>query len=297
MIRKIIKRFKLIYIYIYSTILYKINNDKFESSNKIIGREKAYSYLLKKYSKYLYKMPIYKSKNEFSNYVWWCWLQGEENAPDLNKACLNSLRKNLKGRNIIVITEDNYQKYVEFPDYIIQKYKKGYISRTHFSDLLRTELLVKYGGTWIDSSVLATGYDKNFYDKNLFVFKSFMSGDESIVSSSWFITAEKENPILMTTRNLLYRYWKDHSFLVHYFTFHFFFTMSCEKYSSEFKKIDKYPNSVNHILQFELLDKYSEERYNQILSMTTIHKLNQKLDFEKCEKNSFYKHIIMEYKK
>jgi hypothetical protein len=284
-------------MYVYATILYRLNFKKFENCKKIIGRAKAYGYLHKKYKKFLKEIPMYKSTSKYSDYIWWCWLQGEENAPDLNKACLNSIRRNLKDKKIVIITENNYSNYIEFPDYIIKKYKKGIITKTHFSDLLRTALLVKYGGTWIDSSVLVTGYDKNFFEKNLFVFKNWMSGDDSIVASSWFISAEVNNPILLTTQKLLYKYWKDYNFLLHYFTFHFFFKMACDKYSADFEKVDKYSNSVNHILQFELLEEYSERRYNQILSMTTIHKLSQKIDFTRSNRKTFYNHIIEEYKK
>ena len=296
LIVKIIKRISFYYIYIKSSILYIFYKKYFLEIKKIKGREKAYIYLKNKYSKFLNNLPIYENTNQFSNYVWWCWLQGEENAPDLNKACLNSLRKNLKDRKIIVITEDNYKEYVDFPNYIIKKYQKGYITRTHFSDLLRTELLVKYGGTWIDSSVLCTSYDDNYFDKNLFVFKSWMTGDDSIVASSWFITSEKNNPILLTTKNLLYKYWKDHKFLIHYYVFHFMFNIACDKYKNQFDKIDKYSNLVNHILQFELLDEYTDKRYKQITNMTSVHKLTQKIDFSKCNGNTFYDHIIKIYK-
>ena len=50
----------------------------------------------------------------------------------------------------------------------MDKYKKGIFTRTHFSDILRLELLTKYGGTWIDASVLITKFDSRFYDNTLF---------------------------------------------------------------------------------------------------------------------------------
>ena len=39
----------------------------------------------------------------------------------------------------------------------MEKWEKGRIPAAMFSDLLRVELLIKYGGTWIDSTVLCTG--------------------------------------------------------------------------------------------------------------------------------------------
>ena len=48
----------------------------------------------------------------------------------------------------------------------MEKHKNNIIDNTHFSDLLRLELLIKYGGTWIDASVLITKYDKSFFKRN-----------------------------------------------------------------------------------------------------------------------------------
>ena len=51
-----------------------------------------------------------------SNKVWFCWLQGLDNAPELVKVCLRSQQKLLTDREIIVITLDNYTDYVQLPD-------------------------------------------------------------------------------------------------------------------------------------------------------------------------------------
>ena len=37
-----------------------------------------------------------------------------------------------------------------------EKKKKGIISRTHYSDLLRLEILGNYGGIWLDSTFFCT---------------------------------------------------------------------------------------------------------------------------------------------
>ena len=238
-------------------------------------------------------MPENVNNNkEYSNKVWWCWLQGEENAPELNKACLASLRENLIDREVIVITEENLFKYIDFPEYITKKYKKGIISRTHFSDLIRIELLTKYGGTWIDSSVYCTEYNRIFFDKPLFVFQNWKRNNPSVISSSWFITAEKDNPILKATKQLLYEYWKKNSFFIDYFLFHFFFTMATEKYKKLWEEIPRYSNIPPHILQFELLSEFSEERFEEIKKMSSFHKLNQKQDFSIAKENSYYRYII-----
>lgn len=52
-----------------------------------------------------------------------------------------------------MIDNGNWRDYVELPEYIIQRWDKKQISPAHFTDLLRLQLLIKYGGTWIDATV------------------------------------------------------------------------------------------------------------------------------------------------
>lgn len=84
--------------------------------------------------------------------VWICWLQGMENAPQIVQDCYASVCYWMKDWKITVITAENMNEYVQFPDYIVRKWKEGMISNTHLSDLLRLELLIRYGGLWIDST-------------------------------------------------------------------------------------------------------------------------------------------------
>jgi len=247
-------------------------------TKEIVIDEHYSDYYAKKYKQFIKTLPNYKSSHKHSNKVWWCWLQGEENAPPICKACLKSIRDNFKDREIIIITEDNYMDFIEIPDYIIRKYNNGVISRTHFSDIIRLELLIKYGGTWIDSSVLVTDYNKDYFDKDLFLFKTFMSPNSAIISSNWFITSEVGNPILRTTLDLLYKYWQKNNGVDRYYVFHIFLKYAAEKYHDIWQNIPVIPNTPPHVMQFELNDKYSDTRWKQICSMSSIHKLSQKRD-------------------
>ncbi len=254
---------------------------------------KTYCYLKKKYKNKLDNLPTYKETHKYSNKVWWCWLQGEENAPALQRACLKSLRENLKDRDIQIITLDNLNIYIYMPEYIMEKYKKGKIPPANFTDLVRLQLLIKYGGTWIDSTVYCTKYNKNYFDRDLFVFRAFMRNDDSIVSSNWFITSEVDNPILITVRDLLFEYWKTHDYLINYLIFHIFFTIATEKYPKIFEKVENIPNVLPHVMQFELLNEYSEKRFDEIKKMSDFHKLSRHLDFESVKnKNTIYDYII-----
>lgn len=93
-----------------------------------------------------------------SDNVWIYWGQGVENAPDIVRLCVRSVMDNFTndGRRVILLNDDNISDYVTFPDYIMEKYRKGIITRALFSDLLRLELLITHGGTWVDSTVFCS---------------------------------------------------------------------------------------------------------------------------------------------
>ncbi len=55
---------------------------------------------------------------------------------------------------------------MNIPNSIVSKWKSNVISDTHFSDIIRTELLIKYGGTWIDSTVYVNNKCEWFEKKN-----------------------------------------------------------------------------------------------------------------------------------
>lgn len=106
----------------------------------------AFQYLKAKYSDFLYALPQFEVSKDRAKIIWWSWLQGLADAPELCKACLRSLEENFPDYTINIITEENICDYVNLPDYILDKYKRDIISKAHFSDIFRTALLVRYGG-------------------------------------------------------------------------------------------------------------------------------------------------------
>ena len=95
--------------------------------------ERAYKKMKEKY-KYILDNANeeYTLTNKNDKIVWFCWLQGLENAPLLVKRCYESLKENMSDFKINIVTEENMFEYVDIPDYIIIKWKKGIISFAHF---------------------------------------------------------------------------------------------------------------------------------------------------------------------
>ncbi len=240
-----------------------------------------------------------EQEHKYSNKVWVCWFQGFENSPQIVKTCLSSLRRNLPSKEIILITKNNLEQYVNFPKFIVEKWEKGLITNTHMTDLLRLELLIRYGGTWIDATVLCTENEKlipdYFFNSDLFFFQTLKPGKDgqSTYISSWYINAKSNNKILEATRFLCYEYWKKNDELVDYFLLHDFISIVLDYYSSDWKNIVPRDNSTPHNLLLRLFDPYDEQMFKFIVQQSPFHKLTYKFDSSSEELvNTNYKKII-----
>lgn len=282
-----------------------------------IDNHVSYFYLYNKNTRFIalkdkYYKKLYKENEKFiENYIlkerkyvdrkkriWICWLQGYDAAPPLIKACINSIESNNPNFEIVLLTEENINKYITLPEHIERKYKEGKIGRAHYSDILRISLICKYGGIWIDSTVLCTDsqFLENISHFPLFVFKVLdlnRKDDESIVASNWLLSAFEESKILLLTRDLLYKYWENHDYAVDYYIFHLFFAMASRKYHEEWDKIPMYNNRTPHTLMFELENDFNENRWKQIIKMSDIHKLTRHIEFKNSKSN--YEYIICKF--
>ena len=260
---------------------------------KVLNKKMHYYQKLdKKYSRYIDESI--KCENKNSNYVFTCWLQGEENAPDLVKTCFASMRKQFKDKKLVIITTENIKEYVELPEFVMDKWKSGKITNTHFSDILRAALLAKHGGLWIDATVLCTGGLDRYVEKDsdLFVFSNEFRGDPTSLISSWFIYAKPNNPIIVNTRNLLYKYWEKNNKLKEYYLFHLLFTVCANHLSSEWKNVKFSTNLNPHMLLFlDFYNEYDEKRMEELKQISNFHKLTYKVDKSKVKENSFYEKI------
>ncbi len=265
---------------------------------------KVVPHIKKQYETTLKELIAQHSKEELphshSNKVWVCWLQGMEHAPEIVKVCQASLHQYLKDRDFVVITEKNIDEFVTFPMHIQQKYLEGKIPMAQYSDMLRLELLTRYGGTWIDSTVLCTGNvnfnnNDNFFDAELFLFQFLKKGDTRFIGiSNWFITASSNQKVLLILRDMLYQYWKDYNCVVAYFIFHVFFTMIAEKMPEEIKKMPRKSNKYSFYLEHRLGDLYDEIWMNELTRRCCFHKLNGRLWKEAEGKGNTFQSKIKE---
>lgn len=152
--------------------------------------------------------PMEKSfaDNKFSNYIWVCWWQGKNMSPIVRK-CYEHIREFNADKKVVLITEENLSEYVTFPPYIMEKYKKGIISRTHLSDILRSELLCQYGGVWMDITLMTwTSIPDRFYELPVY------TGHFRYDKKDYNVSRNRWTPFFMVSRypnNILFRFLSD----------------------------------------------------------------------------------------
>ena len=82
--------------------------------------------------------------------IWCMWLQGLDKAPDIVKKCWASWEKYNPDWQLVLLDESNLEQYVPVQEIIGEN--REYISRNHLSDIIRINLLAKYGGVWVDAT-------------------------------------------------------------------------------------------------------------------------------------------------
>ncbi len=266
-----------------------------------------------------------KTSSEYQNCIWQLWLQGLGNCPEIVKICMDSVKKYANGRHIIILTKDNINDYINLPDFIWDKYNKGMISHAHFSDIIRVYLLAKYGGTWIDATVLLTApIPKVIDDSDFFVFKDvgWWQTDETAPSftsnkiskhllqkfasffpdtrqfpniSNWFIHSKPNTYAINSIKSFLMTYWEKENKSINYFIFHLFLIFA-DKYDVRFHDIfmsmPQISNRDVHLLQSIMFDKFDQKIFDEIKSFSPIHKLTYKGVEKDVLPNSFLKHIL-----
>ncbi len=290
---------------IYDQIMLKIkyNDEKTHFLYGVMAGQKHRMILYKRYkNKYLKKCTKIrdwekKEKRQNNNTVWVMWLQGIENAPKIVRECVESQKKAMPEKKFIVIDETNISEYINLPDYILHKKNRGIITNAMFSDLVRLELLNKYGGYWIDASVLMTDDNliKEIDNMPLFMFSFYYFGfnPEIMEYNSWFMHSTTNNNILCLLQQLMYEYWKEHNYISNYYLLHILGSIANDFYREECEAMPIVSQVNSHILATYIYDKFDKQKFDMLTRTTGIHKLSIKFDNDRLnEKGTFYDVII-----
>lgn len=254
-------------------------------------------------SKYQGLVPKeYREASEIvSKKVWFCWLQGLDSAPEMVKACYDSVCRFMDGYEVVVIDTNNYREYVELPGYVEEKWKERVIPSALFSDILRLELLIRYGGVWIDSTVLMTDpgllmkheWLDGILNADLFFFLYRDREKRFSGIGNWFISARPGHWALKAVRDVLYAYWRDYNCVMDYYIFHRVFGWIAKRFPEVVEGMPKRWAVPSLYLRDRLAMDYDVLFWQELTSHVCLHKLNYRKEGEaKRNVNSYWMRLL-----
>ena len=233
--------------------------------------------------------------------IWIFWWQGIENAPEIVRKCIETIRYYSESHKVIIVTEKNISQFVDIPKYILEKVNNGSITLTHFSDILRLELLYQYGGIWMDSTLLMTGdIPVDVYKLPFFTIKHMKYSDYHVCRGLWsgfFLCAAKNNKLVKFCRDFLYEYWKHEDSLICYLLIDVAFCLAYDNFEWAKKMIDDVPVNCTDVfsMQENMNREYDEKLVEKWCKNTFVHKISYKIPFDECVngKNTYWKNILL----
>lgn len=222
--------------------------------------------------------------------VWICWWQGEAAMPELIRLCVESIRKNIPMEKAVLrlITFENCREYVTFTNPIIQKYNAGKISMTHLSDLLRAELLYRYGGMWIDATYYLTAkIPEQLLERNLYTLrfeKSKWSSD--ITEGRWsgnFWISDRGGKLMKFLMESLWYYWETEETLVDYYLIDDIIAVAVETFADIREQLEQcgfYQGDVFALTGW-MNKKFRPEYEKKIKNTSAFYKLNRRENYVK----------------
>lgn len=254
------------------------------------------------YRRYDYAQPLPDDGLPGGGKVWLCWWQGIENAPALVQRCVESIQRNVKEHDVIILTDENYRRYVDIPDWIVDKYRNGVFSRTHFSDILRYCLLSQHGGLWLDATFFCAHPLDDYLDMPLFTIKRPGYDHRSVACgmfAGYSLGCDYEHRrIFAVMRDFLFEYWRTNDFLIDYLLVDYMCKLA-QQYDSRIAQAFEsvVPNNPQcDDLVKSLASPFDQRLWDELKSDTSLFKLTWKQQFPSVVegKDTFYARLLQQ---
>lgn len=142
--------------------------------------------------------------------IWILWYQGLTEAPFPVQKCVDSWQRENPGWDIIVLTSENLNDYVTVEPHL-EKLSK--LSLTKQSNWIRSQLLLEHGGVWVDATTYCMKPLDDWLDEcTASGFFAFEKPGPDRIMASWFMTAEKNSPIILKLRDAYVSFFLENDF-------------------------------------------------------------------------------------
>ena len=243
------------------------------------------------------RIPI-QPKKELENsekIIWQYWGQGlsKDDVPEVVQICFDSIDKYKGEYQVIRLCDENISEYIDFPQFVIDKYISGTFGKAHFSDLVRLALLYTYGGVWLDATILLTApLEDMFKNNDWFMYQRDWNQEDKkqwrrtyAYYFSWnrkfkvrllnsIIYSKKKTEVIADLYNMLLYYWKTADNVKDYFFFQILFTQYMERFPE--RNCNIVSDCLPNMLQMYITGSYRKYDISEILKRISIHKLSYK---------------------
>lgn len=139
--------------------------------------------------------------------IWFLWLNGKENMPEIIEHCFLSWKKHNDDWDIVFLSRSNIENYLNSELFSFINSRE--ISPVALADIIRINLLNDYGGVWVDSTTYCckplNKWLPGYLDSGFFAFES--PENKFTLISSWFLASKKNNYIVERYCQTVNDYW------------------------------------------------------------------------------------------
>lgn len=188
-------------------------------------------------------------------------------------------------------------KYITIPDPIMELFQNDKISYPHLADFIRVCLLYKYGGVWLDATVLLIDVlPDECWKLPLYTWrfdnKHFCS---ETIWTTWFLASQKGNILYRFVMEAFLYYLSTYGNLKYYYTIDYFISIATNQIDGVLEMFRQIPynNEKATLLGRHLQEPYSENTFAEYCKGTFLQKLSWHENNYK--KGSIYEHILKMY--
>lgn len=146
--------------------------------------------------------------------IWFLWLQGYDDMPEVVQKCYNSWRRYNSDWEIIFLDKNNLQSFIDIDELLTDRTEE--IPKVSISEIVRINVLQKYGGVWVDASCYCCQpLDSWLLDKlSPTGFFAFDRPGKDRMISSWFLAATPGNVLVNRYATTVNNFFKKYKVLV-----------------------------------------------------------------------------------
>lgn len=156
--------------------------------------------------------------------IWFCWFQGKSTMPELQKCLYRRLLENSGNHRVIFVDMQYIVDNDIVPQKVLDDFNGSIIGPAFFSDIVRVCLLERFGGLWVDSTVLITEkipdsvFEHPMYNvKGLEDFPFLRNVPDGLNWQSYFLESFPHSLFVTLLKEMLLKYTSDRLPLIDYF--------------------------------------------------------------------------------